>query len=318
MGTPEFSVPSLEVLAKSEFEVAAVLVQPDRPTGRGRKVSSPPVKISAQEHGLPVLQPIDTNAAASLDYLREKQPDLFVVVAYGCILSPELLSIPELGSINLHASLLPEYRGASPVQSAILDGRKETGVSTMWMDNGIDTGDVIYQEKLAVGVEETAGELSDRLASMGASLLLRTVQDIANKTAPRTPQDLEVGTYCKKIKKSEGVIDWSRAAADIVLRIRAMTPRPGALARIKTSPADDAPVHSLRIEKARVSAEPRGDARPGEVWPSSGGGVIVATDAGNVELVTVRPAGKRSMAAADWWRGLRTERARFLGLDEDG
>jgi methionyl-tRNA formyltransferase len=315
MGTPQFAVPSLSALAESDSEIVAVYAQPDRPSGRGRKTAASPVKQCALEHGLPIHQPIDANSAASLELLRSLEPDLFIVVAYGCILSPELLAVPKLGAVNLHASLLPDYRGASPVPYAILDGKVETGVTTMWMDAGIDTGDVILQRRIAIGEEENSGELAGRLSEAGAPLLVETVAAIAAGTAPRTPQDKSVGRYCKKLKKSAGTIDWSRDAAAVSRHVRAMTPWPGAFTDLEHETDRGSERLPLRIERARPrealpDSAPVGTVRLGAI--GAGEGVVVTCGEGAVELVTVRPAGKRSMPAVDWWRGLRIERGRLL------
>jgi methionyl-tRNA formyltransferase len=317
MGTPQFAAPSLSALAQTDLEIVAVYVQPDRPAGRGRKTSPPPVKQVALHEGLPVHQPLDANSASSLDLLRSLTPDLFVVVAYGCILSPELLAVPKLGAVNLHASLLPDYRGASPVPYAILDGREETGVTSIWMDPGIDTGDMILQRRIAIGAEENTGELTARLAEVGAALLVETVRAIAAGTAPRTPQDRSTGRYCKKLKKGEGAIDWSTDAESITRHVRAMTPWPGAFSELEVGSAGGEAVRQpLRIERARVVDSPGGSAPSGTVRLApvgdTGHGVIVTCGEGSVELVTVRPAGKRSMAAGDWWRGLRVSEGRLV------
>jgi methionyl-tRNA formyltransferase len=307
MGTPRFAVPPLAALAAARFEVPAVYAQPDRPAGRGRKTAAPPVKEWAAGHGLAVHQPEDANSPASLALLRDLAPDLFVVVAYGCILSPELLRVPRLGALNVHASLLPDYRGAAPVTGAILDGRPGTGVTTLWMDEGIDTGDLVFQRYLPILPEETAGELSERLAEAGAALLVDTLRAIERGAAPRLPQDRAAGSYCRKLRKEQGVIDWSADAERVARHVRAMTPWPGAQASFAGS--------DLLVERARVldllprAAAPGTVLGPAEVGPAEG--VAVACGRGAVELVAVRPAGKAGMAAGAWWRGLRAAGGRF-------
>lgn len=307
LGTPEFAVPPLAALAAAGYAPALVYAQPDRPAGRGRKPAPPPVKTWAQSHGTPVEQPLDANSAASLARLREVAPDLLVVVAYGLILSRELLALPGRGAVNLHASLLPDYRGASPVAHAILDGRRETGVSTLWMDEGIDTGDVIFQRTVPIGDEETAGELSARLSQEGSALLVETVRAIERGQAPRTPQDRAAGTYCRKLRKEEGAVDWSRDAESLVRHVRAMTPWPGAFTALARPEGETL---RLTIERTRAAEAPI-PGEPGSVR-LAGGRLLAATGRGALELVTVRPAGGRSLAAPEWWRGLRLEEGRFV------
>ena len=307
MGTPEFAVPPLAALVDAGILPVLVYTQPDRPAGRGRAPTGSPVKQWALAHGLPVEQPLDANSNQSLRRLRELEPDLFLVVAYGHILSSELLAVPRLGAVNLHASLLPDYRGASPIAQALLDGRRETGVSTLWMDEGIDTGDVIAQLPVPIAEDETAGELSERLSRDGARLLAETVHAIDTGKAERLPQDRGAGTYCRKLKKSDGALEWS-ASADLVARhVRAMTPWPGAFTDLQTG--DQPPVRIL-VERVRVVGEPVAG-RPGTVR-SRDSRVVVACGEGAVELLSVRPSGKRSLPAIEWWRGVRLEEARFV------
>jgi methionyl-tRNA formyltransferase len=310
LGTPEFAVPALHALASAPFDVAAVFSQPDRPAGRGRHAAAPPVKQLAEALGLPVFQPENPNAEEPLQRLRALAPDCLVVVAYGAILSKELLTVARLGALNLHASLLPHYRGASPIAQAILDGVPGTGVTTMWMDEGIDTGDVIYQRYVPILPEETAGALSERLSHLGARLLVDTLRAVERGEAPRHPQAREAGRYCRKLRKEQGVIDWATAPEPLVRHVRAMTPWPGAQTALEAVGAS-----ALIVEEARVLDEIAREAAPGSVLPQSAvgptSGVPVACAGGAVEVLRVRPAGKRSMSAADWWRGVRTSGSRF-------
>lgn len=300
LGTPEFAVPSLEALA-ARFEVVLVVVQPDRPKGRGRAIAPPPVKARAFALGLPVIQVERPNRPGAVAALTEVHADLFVVVAYGAILSPALLAVPRLGCINLHASLLPAYRGASPIQAAILDGRAETGNTTMWMAAGLDTGDVILQRARAIGRDETAGELSARLAIDGAALLVETVERLAAGEAPRASQDEAAATLTKKIRKDDGALDFTAPAVRVHDRARAMTPWPGAQAAFEGG--------IVRFERTRVAGADAGaaGATPGTiVGPGPAGGLVVACGEGFIEVLRVRPAGKNDMNALDWWRGLRS------------
>jgi len=293
-GTPEFAVPALEAVA-ARFGVELAVAQPDRPKGRGRALAAPPVKSAALARGIPVLQVESPNTESALYALRALHADLFVVVACGAILSPELLALPKLGAINLHASLLPAYRGASPIQAALLDGLSETGASTMWMDAGLDTGDVIATRALAIGPDENAGELSARLAQAGATLLADTIAAVEAGTAARTPQDHARATRTKKIRKDAGFLDFAQPAQRVHDRARAMTPWPGALATFAGEP--------VRFARTRVAA---GAGAPGVVLgPGPSGGLLVACGEGALEVLRVVPAGRAEMDAQAWWRGLR-------------
>jgi methionyl-tRNA formyltransferase len=294
-GTPEFAVPALDAVA-DRFEVMLAVAQPDRPKGRGRALAAPPVKEAALARGIAVLQVGSPNAPSALHALKALRPDLFVVVAYGAILSPELLAVPRLGAINLHASLLPRYRGASPIQAALLDGAQETGASTMWMDEGLDTGDVIATVALPIGPDETAGELSDRLAVAGATLLADTIASVEAGNAHRTPQPLEGASVTKKIRKDAGRLDFTQPAARVHDRARAMTPWPGALAEFAGEP----------VRFARTRLAPEGAGAPGAVLGDGpSGGLLVACGTGAIEVLRVVPAGRAEMDAQAWWRGLR-------------
>jgi len=305
LGTPAFAAASLEALVDAQVEVARVVAQPDRPAGRGRATAQPAVARLARERQLELAQPENPNAPAFVEELRSLGADVFVVVAYGYILSRELLAAPRLGCINVHGSLLPDYRGASPVACAILDGVSGTGVTTMWLDEGIDTGDIILQRYVPIDPEETAGELSDRLAHEGAGLLVETLRAVEAGTAPRIPQDRSVGRYCRKLRKEEGVIDWSQDAERVVRHVRAMTPWPGARSAFRAEGA--AELVDVTVERARVHDLVAREAPAGTVGP----GPSVVCGRGTVELVRVRPAGRKSMAASDWWRGLRATAGRF-------
>jgi methionyl-tRNA formyltransferase len=228
MGTPDFSVPSLRALHDSGLAVLAVVTQPDRPKGRGRKLTPPPVKRTAMQLGYPVLQPETVSTDVFHRQLAELAPDLYVVVAFGQILPQSLLEIPVNGSINVHASLLPRHRGAAPIQWAIIKGDRETGVTTMMMDEGMDTGDILLMEKTDIGPDETAAKLHDRLSDMGARTLLRTLKKLQNGSLRRTPQDHAQATYAPMLKKTDGEIDWSLPAEQIACMIRGVNPWPGA------------------------------------------------------------------------------------------
>lgn len=228
MGTPDFAVPSLRALHDSGHVVLAVVTQPDRPKGRGRKLTPPPVKEYALRCGYPVLQPETTASQRFHRKMSELAPDLFVVVAFGQILTQGLLNVPRFGSINVHASLLPRFRGAAPIQWAIISGDRETGVTTMLMDKGMDTGDILLVERTAIGPGETAADLHDRLNDMGARTLVRTLERLQSGRLERIPQNNQQATYAPMLKKIDGEIDWSMPAERIECLIRGVTPWPGA------------------------------------------------------------------------------------------
>ena len=214
MGTPDFAVPCLARLVEIS-DVVAVVTQPDRPKGRGQKLLPPPVKVFAQEHGIAVYQPVRVKAPDFVDVLRGLAPDLIVVVAFGQILSKEILSLPPLGCINVHASLLPRYRGAAPMQWAIVRGEKETGVTTMFMDEGLDTGDMLIRETLPITQAMTAAELHDAMMKLGADVLEKTLFSLSEGTLKRTPQDDALSTYAPLLDKEVGRIDWKKPAQEI-------------------------------------------------------------------------------------------------------
>jgi methionyl-tRNA formyltransferase len=227
MGTPDFAVPSLRAL-KDGHEIFLVVTQPDRPAGRGRVLSPPPVKIEAKKHGIPVLQTDNANDPNVLAQIQEMRPQVIVVVAYGCILKKKLLNTPSIAPVNLHASLLPKYRGMSPINRVIMDGRKTTGVTTMKMDAGVDTGPILLQKRVKIGPAMTAGELSDVLAGVGAELLLETINKMEVGKVKEKQQDDSKSTYAKRLKKADGVVPWNRVPATVVNHVRGVTPWPGA------------------------------------------------------------------------------------------
>jgi methionyl-tRNA formyltransferase len=305
LGTPEFAVPSLEALVR-ETDVVAVITQPDRPKGRGRRLSPPPVAAAAAAFGLRVLQPPRLRTPEVVATLRGLAPDVHVTVAYGKLIPRDVLEIPPLGSINLHPSLLPKYRGASPIASAILNGDTETGVSIMYQSMELDAGDLILQRRVAIAPDDTARTLEARLARAGADALLDALRLIAAGTAPRLPQDHAAATFTTKLEKEHGRIDWTRPADELVNLVRAMDPWPSAYTTHRG--------RLLKVWKAAVAEDVR-PADPGtvlEVRP--GGGVVVATGRGALRLLDVQPEDKRRMSADDYARGARlTPGERLVG-----
>lgn len=294
MGTPEFAVCSLQRLLDDGWPVAAVFSQPDRPRGRGYRLMAPPVKELAVAQNLPVFQPANLQDADVLRHLRELRPDVLVVVAYGRILPPEVLEIPRLGCINVHASLLPAWRGAAPVQRAIMQGAEKTGVTTMHIAEQLDAGDMILQRETAIGPEETAGELFGRLALLGADCLVETLPLLLAGTAPRTPQDSQRVTWAPPIQKAEAYVDFSKPAEEIHNLVRGMHPSPVAKTRLHGK--------LVRLHQVRVA---EGSGEPGRVLDAKR--PVVACGDGALELVTVQPEGKKAMPGADFARGQRLE-----------
>jgi methionyl-tRNA formyltransferase len=299
MGTPDFAVPSLRELHSSAHDVLLVVTQPDRPAGRGRRLSPPAVKSVALDLGLAVDQPESVNTPGFADRLRELAPDVLVVVAFGQILNEELLSIPARGAVNVHGSLLPAYRGVAPVNWVIVNGETETGVTTMFMARKVDAGEVIMTRKTDIGADETAGELYERLSHLGAELLVETLDLIERDEAPRTPQDAERASYARKLRKADGVIDWSKPARAVHDHIRGMTPWPGAQTTYRG--------RGLKVLRARPGDADGTRGEPGEVVAvDEEDGIEVAVGAGTVWLEEVQPAGKAAMDAS-FVRGYRPE-----------
>lgn len=292
MGTPGFAVPTLEALHGSPHRVVQVVTQPDRPRGRGRKPTPPPVKAAALEMGLPVVQPETMRDSGFLQAVRALAPDLLVVVAFGQILKPALLEIPRLGAVNIHASLLPKYRGPAPIQWAVINGERETGVTTMFMDAGLDTGDMLLTRREPISQEDTAGSLHDRLAVSGAALLLETL-DRLERLEP-VPQKNDESSYAPLLAKADGHIAWERPAEAIDWRIRGVSPWPGAFTFINE--------RRVKLLKALPLAEPA-NAPPGTVEPGFPDELRVATGDGVLSLLELQGESGRRLPVADFLRG---------------
>lgn len=300
MGTPDFAVPSLQALIDAGHEICAVYTQPDKPKGRGYVMTPPPVKELAMRYELPVEQPSTLRTEEAFASLRAYAPELIVVVAYGKILPKNVLELPKLGCVNVHGSLLPKYRGAAPIQWAVLNGDEVSGVTTMFMAEGLDTGDVIFREETPIGPDETAGELFDRLAAMGADLLVRTVQAVGDGTAPRTPQPEDGGTYASQLSRELARIDWTRSAREIKNLVRGMNPWPVAQTVFR----------GKQMKVFRVSLCGCGEKKPGTAWMQDGN-FLVACGEGAVCLEEVQYQGGKRMKGSDFLRGhaLRGEEA---------
>lgn len=291
-GTPDFAVPSLRALVEEGAEVVGVITQPDRPQGRSRStLHPPPVKLAAGELGLPVLQPERPRGDVFVAGLRRLSPDLGVVVAYGHILKPEVLAVPHRGMINVHASLLPRYRGAAPIQAAILAGDQVTGITIMQMEAGMDTGPILHQVQTEIGLDETAGELTARLADLGARALVEALVLMQRGELLPIPQDDTRATLAPKIGRETARVDWRLGCARVARTIRAFDPMPGAWTTFEGE--------EVKLFGARPGTSP---GEPGVVLPD-GPDLVIGTGDGSVAVHQVQPAGKRRMDASEWRRG---------------
>lgn len=293
MGTPEFSVPALHAVAE-RCDVTLVVTQPDRPAGRGRHVAESAVGAAAAARGLAVLKPADLKADDVHARLAAERADVFAVVAFGAILTPRVLALPRAGCLNLHGSLLPAYRGASPVQRALWDGLATTGVCTIFMDEGIDTGDIVLSASEPIRDEDNAATLAARLAELGGPLLAESCVLAHEGRAPRVQQDRAAGSYAKKLGKGDGAVDWTLDARALWHCARAVTPWPGATAG-----------HAGRRVIVLASRPVEGAGEPGTVLEVDGNGVVVACGHGALQLIQVKPEGRAVQAAAEWARGAR-------------
>lgn len=293
MGTPAFSVPCLEKL-HAVSDVAAVVTQPDKPRGRGQKLTPSPVKVYAVEHGLPILQPTKVKDAAFIEALRKLQPELIVVVAFGQILPPPLLALPPYGCMNVHASLLPRYRGAAPMQRCLMAGEKITGVTTMFMDAGLDTGDMLQRAEVPVTPDMTLSALHDALMERGAALLETTLEALSAGTLRREAQDDAMANYAPMITKETGRIDWMKSAEELHDLVRALDSWPGAYTFLEGQ--------SYKIWRTRI-ADGAARTAPGAVEPLSGTGLFVGTGKGRLEILEMQAPGKKRMRVSDYLRG---------------
>ncbi len=292
-GTPEFAVAPLRALIASQHRIVGVYTQPDRPAGRGRQLTMSAVKQCALEHQLPIFQPSTLRDAAQLEALAALQPDVMVVVAYGLILPTSVLSVPRHGCFNIHASLLPRWRGAAPIHRAILAGDTHTGITIMQMDAGLDTGPMLLKRQIEIGARDTTASLHDRLASLGAEAIVTALEQLSAGTLEAHPQPSEGATYASKISKEEARIDWHQSAAQIDRQIRAFIPWPIAETRWQGE--------QLRIWEAEPSST-SAEAVPGSVVAAGAEGITVATGAGTLRLLKVQQAGRKPIRAAEFAR----------------
>ena len=298
-GTPAFTRPCLDAIATSHHTLSAVYTQPDRPAGRGRALQASAVKTWAESHQVPVYQPLHFKDDASIAELAAQNPDILVVIAYGLILPQVVLDLPRLGCINVHASLLPRWRGASPIQQALLHGDTHTGITIMQMDAGMDTGAMLSQVTCPIQANDTAESLHDRLASIAATPLLATLDALALGTAHAEPQDSSGVTYAPKIKKEDALIDWTQPAEVIDQKIRAFHPWPVAYTHLDEN--------VLRIHQAHVEACPSSGEKPGAVLSMDKHGLLVATGHQALRIERLQFSGAKTMSVSDWLNGGRTQ-----------
>ena len=306
-GTPYFAVPSLEALARLH-RVTAVVSQPDKPKGRGKKLAKTPVKAAAERLGIPVLQPVSARSGDFIESLAAQGADIFVVAAYGQILSEELLKLPPFGCINVHGSLLPKYRGAAPIAQAILDGEKKTGITIMYMEKRLDAGDMILKKETEISINDTFGTLHDRMAELGAEALCEALEKIENGTAVREPQDDSLSTYAGKITKEMGEVDFSKNTSDIINLIRAFDPVPGAYTYYEGN--------KIKVFSAEAADVPHGTAGDsGRIISADKRGIVVSSGDGALRIKELQTAGSKRMTAAAYLLGHKIEKDKTLGRD---
>jgi methionyl-tRNA formyltransferase len=292
-GTPEFAVLPLRSLLIKGFEVAAVVTQPDRKYGRGRRIVSPPVKVEAMGAGLKIFQPLKIRDPSFFKEISSFSPEVIVVVAYGMILPPEIIHVPEIGCVNVHASLLPKYRGAAPINWALINGEEKTGVTTMFMDEGMDTGPVLLKEEVRINPSDTAGTLSRRLSELGAAVLVKTLEGLENKSLKPVPQTGTV-SYAPPLKKTDGLVQWSRQANELSLFVRGMNPWPGAYSFL-----GDERIKILEAERRE------GNGETGIIAKVTKDELLVGTGRDLLSLIEVQPSGKPAMNVTAFVQGRR-------------
>jgi methionyl-tRNA formyltransferase len=294
MGTPDFAVPSLNRLVAAGAPISLVVTQPDRPKGRGRKIVAPPVKLLAEANGIPVYQPPKVKSGEAIERIAALAPDCIVVVAYGQLLPAQILALPQLGAVNVHASLLPKYRGPAPIQWALIRGEEKTGITTMLMDVGMDTGDILMQSEVPIEAEDTAGTLHDRLAEKGAKLLVETLHLLKKGMVKPRVQDDSQASLAPMLVKEDGEIDWNEEAKKICCRIRGLDPWPGGFTWWKGKR-----LKLFGCQPLAIATE----AKPGTVIAVDEGGLQVASGKGAVLIKTLQLEGRRSLSPVDFLRG---------------
>ncbi|WP_028561501.1 methionyl-tRNA formyltransferase [Paenibacillus pinihumi] len=312
MGTPEFAVPSLNLLLDSGYNVVAVVTQPDRPKGRKKTLTPPPVKEAALERGLPVLQPERMRRPEAVAEVAAYKPDLIVTAAYGQILPVGVLELPRLGCINVHGSLLPKYRGGAPIQRSIINGEAVTGVTIMYMAEGLDTGDMISRVEVPIEPEDTSGTLFAKLSTAGAELLGRTLPSLIDGTAVAVPQNDAEATYAPNLSREDEQIDWSRSARQVYNQVRGLSPMAGAFTFLQ---GEAFKVRECLEASGSTAAGSLKQKLPGAL-AAHDGKLFVQTGDGLLELTTIQPAGKKAMPASDWLKGARIPEDAMFGGEE--
>ena len=302
MGTPEFAVPCLQKLIDCGHTVTGVFTQPDKPQGRKMILTPPPVKVLAQANGIKVYQPVKMRDGTALEMLKEADPELVIVVAYGKILSKEILEYPKHGCINIHASLLPKLRGAAPIQWSIINGFEKTGVTSMQMDEGLDTGDMLIKGEIEIGANETAGELHDRLSVLGADILEKTIDALEKGELNPQKQNHDEFTYASMLSKELSPIDWTMNATEVHNKIRGLSPWPSANAKLCGK--------TVKIHKSILAAEK--DGKAGEIVECDKRLVVCCGDNKCIEILNLQAEGKKAMSAADFLRGNALEKGGFF------
>jgi methionyl-tRNA formyltransferase len=308
MGTPDFAASALKRLIRSKNRVLAVVTQPDRPKGRGRRIALSPVKEEALKNNLPCFQPERPRVPEFVERVRNLEPEAIIVSAYGHIISKDILDIPPYGCINIHASLLPRYRGAAPINWAIIRGETKTGITTMLMDEKMDTGDILMQREVPISDTCTAGELHDILAPLGAELLIETIEGLENGSVKPVPQDDSKATYAPKLKKEDGLIDWQKSAKEIYDFIRGMNPWPGAYTSLRKK--------MLKIWTAKTEKRDGTTGRAGEIIGVSEEKVVVRAGKGSVGLLEVQSEGGKRLLIKDFIHGHPLGRGNVMGIEE--
>ena len=297
MGTPEFAVPCLERLVSDGHEVVGVFTQPDKPKGRGHKMQFPPVKEKAIEHNIPVFQPVKMKDGTAYGILKELNPELIIVVAYGKIIPQDILDLPKFGCVNIHASLLPRYRGAAPIQWCVLNGEKKSGVTSMQMDAGLDTGDMLIKAETEIDENMTAGELHDRLSMLGAKVMSETINKIIDGTLVRTKQDDTLSNYAPMLSKELCLINWSDSAEKIHNQVRGLSPWPIATSMLNGE--------IYKLHKTVKAGKTNGE--PGEITSLDKGITVACGDGNGIRIVTIQAPGKKAMNCEDFLRGHKIE-----------
>ncbi|QED30309.1 methionyl-tRNA formyltransferase [Microvenator marinus] len=297
MGTPEFATPALQALIDSHHQVVGVFTQPDRPSGRGKKLTPPPVKVLAESHAIPVFQPEKVRKNDEVfEQLQALEPDIAVVAAYGQILPQRILDVPKFGCVNIHASLLPKYRGASPIQAAVVAGESETGVTIMQMEAGLDTGPAIQMKSIPIDPLHTSQDVHDQLAALGATMIVGVLDDIEAGTAMRTPQDDALSSYAPMLKKEDGILNFAHSAVAVANKIRGLNPWPGAQATL----VKDGTESRVKIHLARPTTEKKPGVGKVE---TDGKSLFIGCLDGAIEVLELQPSGSRAMKTRDFLNG---------------